>query len=52
MNKTAQKWSAEGEKESVMDIFKLLAILLEYVILHSGDTLVHHSYVECLPCAK
>lgn len=52
MNKTAQKWSAEGEKESIMDIFKLLPILLAYVILHSRDTVAHHIFVECLACAK
>lgn len=52
MNKTAQKWSAEGEKESIMDIFKLLPILPAYVILHSRDTIAHHIFVECLACAK
>lgn len=35
-----------------MDILKLLGILLEYVVLHSRDTLAHHIFVECLPCAK
>lgn len=35
-----------------MDTFKLLTVLLKYVILHSTDTPVHHRFVECLPCVK